>query len=95
MTTFRHRSLPYLASSAAFALVAATAFQVDAAVTDCQTTTLTNANFEATAEWCDDYERGYSRVLLTPAKYNYVARASIPTTVPAERRYAAPRRLRP
>ncbi len=95
MTTFRHRWLPYLASSAAFAVVAAGAFQVDAAVTACETTTLANANFEATAggkaaQWCDDYARGYSRVLLTPAKYNYVARASIPTTVPADQRYAGP-----
>ena len=49
MTTFRHRWLPYLASSAAFAVVAAGAFQVDAAVTACETTTLANANFEATA----------------------------------------------
>lgn len=98
MTIFRHRWLPYLASSAAFAIIVASAFPVDAAITDCETTTITNANFEATAggkaaHWCDDYERGYSRVLLTPAKYNYVARASIPTTVPAARRYAGPRQI--
>ena len=56
---------------------------------------MTNANFEATAggkaaQWCDDYARGYSRVLLTPAKYNYVAKVDIPRTVPAAQRHAGP-----
>jgi hypothetical protein len=87
--------LSHLLSSAAFVILAASAFQVDAAVTACETTALANANFETPVgakadQWCDDYARGYSRVLLTPAKYNYVARASIPTTVPAAQRYAGP-----
>ena len=89
MTTFRQRWPSHLLSSAAFAIIAASSFQVDAAVTACETTVLTNSNFETPVgtkadQWCDDYARGYSRVLLTPAKYNYVARASIPTTVPAK-----------
>ena len=95
MTTSRHRWPSHLLSSAAFAIIAASSFQVDAAVTACETTALTNANFEATAggkaaQWCDDYARGYSRVLLTPAKYNYVAQVNIPRTVPAAQRYAGP-----
>ena len=70
MTTSRHRWPSHLLSSAAFAIIAASSFQVNAAVTACETTALTNANFEATAggkaaQWCDDYARGYSRVLLT------------------------------
>ena len=95
MTTSRHRWPSHLLSSAAFAIIAASSFQVNAAVTACETTALTNANFEATAggkaaQWCDDYARGYSRVLLTPAKYNYVAKVDIPRTVPAAQRYAGP-----
>lgn len=95
MTTFRQRWPSHLLSSAAFAIIAASSFQVDAAVTACETTVLTNSNFETPVgtkadQWCDDYARGYSRVLLTPSKYNYVAQASIPTTVPADQRYAGP-----
>ena len=95
MTTFRQRWPSHLLSSAAFAIIAASSFQVDAAVTACETTVLTNSNFETPVgtkadQWCDDYARGYSRVLLTPSKYNYVARASISTTVPADQRYAGP-----
>jgi peptidoglycan/xylan/chitin deacetylase (PgdA/CDA1 family) len=95
----RQRRLPHLLSSAAFAIVAAGAIQVDAAITSCETTLLTNADFEEAAadgkaaQWCDDYQRGYSRVLLTPAKYNYVMRASIPKTVPAAGRYAGTYRI--
>ena len=91
----RHRwLLPHLLSSAAFAIVAAGAFQVDAAVASCETTLLTNADFEEAAgdgkaaQWCDDYQRGYSRVLTTPAKYNHVPIVSIPMNVPAAERYA-------
>jgi peptidoglycan/xylan/chitin deacetylase (PgdA/CDA1 family) len=95
MTTSRYKLFAHLLSSLGLSIISIGVSQANAAVTACETTALANANFEApvaakAAEWCDDYARGYSRVLLTPAKYNYVARASIPTTVPADQRYAGP-----
>lgn len=66
-----------------------------AAVTSCETASLANAKFEtaagtAAAQWCDDYGKGYTRVAVTPAKYNYVARAIVGTGVPADQLNAGP-----
>ena len=94
MTTSRQRWLPHLLHFAAFAIIAAIACHVNAAVTSCETAALTNSNFEEgtadgkAAHWCDNWGRGYSRVLTTPAKYNHVPIVSIPMNVPAAERYA-------
>ena len=94
MTTSPQRWLPRLLPFAAFAIIAIAAFHANAAVTSCETTVLTNSNFEEgtadgkAAQWCDNWGRGYSRVLTTPAKYNHVPIVSIPMVVPAAERYA-------
>lgn len=94
MPTSRQKWLSCLLSTAAFAIVAGGALKADAAVTSCETAVLANADFEEgtvegkAAHWCDDYNRGYSRVLAMPAKYNNVPMVSVPTSVPAGQRYA-------
>jgi peptidoglycan/xylan/chitin deacetylase (PgdA/CDA1 family) len=94
MMTSRQRWLTRLIPFVGFSIVAAVASQADAAVTSCETNALTNANFEEAtvdgkaAQWCDNWGRGYSRVLVTPAKYNYVPIVSIPLSVPAAERAA-------
>ena len=94
MAMSRQRWLTRLIPFVGFSIVAAVASQADAAVTSCETNALTNANFEEAtvdgkaAQWCDNWGRGYSRVLVTPAKYNYVPIVSIPLSVPAAERAA-------
>ena len=41
------------------------------------------------AGWCDVFGRGYTRVRLTPAKYNFVAKLTIPTGLPHAQRLSA------
>lgn len=94
MAMSRQRWFARLIPFVGFSIVAAVASQADAAVTSCETNALTNANFEeATVDgkaalWCDSWGRGYSRVLVTPAKYNYAPIVSIPLSVPAAERAA-------
>ena len=70
--------------------------QAPAAVTACTSGSgaLINPKFETAsgsqaAGWCDVFGRGYTRVRLTPAKYNFVAKLTIPTGLPHAQRLSA------
>ena len=69
-----------------------------AAVTACTSVSgaLINPKFETAsgsqaAGWCDVFGRGYTRVQLAPAKYNFVAKLTIPAGLPHGQRLAAAR----